>query len=1351
MKFFGAKPKMWHFAQIDSGAPVSIVPKAMLSKSQLEALRPSSVVLSAYGGAPIVNLGEVSLDLEILGKNESDPRSEKIGNCIFLVTDTSSMPLIGTNIIFGSNSGRHVIDKDSESATIAGHEIRIFDKVASRYAMLSQLRVVTNDIVQVRCKADIIIKGGTEAVAEGFVPGLPKIGKFHFLSEKSKFGDLNIFGGLYTSSQSQSFPIIIHNPSGADIKLHKGQKLKKATFMDFSKIHFQPEVVGNVQKSSKMDRIRKIKSELVIGDLSSQGRATLDRILDEYADIFSLKGELPGMANLEPFNVILKDSVPVSAQSYRTSYSRRPILKDILDKNQENGLMSKNNSVWNSPTLLVPKKDGSMRLVCDFRAVNQKIESDHYMLPKISDLIVNLSKSAFFVQSDLAQGFHQVPISAQAREILTVGNEFGQYGWDRMPMGVKSAPAYFQRQMDTVFSGLSPSQFLCYIDDILSHGIDESSCLRNWGEALKKLKISGLKIAASKTCVGVRSVKFCGHEVSGGKLSISEDRVEAVNSIRRPVTRKMAQGLFGFFNYFRNFIQNFAFLAKPISDTFRVSQHFKWTDGAQSAFETLRAMIVNRTLGLSIPDVQNDHFVLETDASDTTMAACLFYCSVPQCSAHSSSCLKPVQFWSQNFTESQYKKFIREKELLAFRNALRKFEVFLRGRKFTWRTDNMSVKWANRLKTSKMALARILAEVAEYDYDIEIMKSSDIPVSDFLTRTAQVNAVEVSKLDLGRLQVEDEVLKLVHRFVSSDRWPNSPDCPVLAAYKRIRSFLAIDEYNRLIFTKNGKIRFLAPVIHQYELMEAYHDKSGHPGVDNTLHLMKSSYFWPEMRNTVSEYIRTCDTCQRSRHNLRPRRPLMKVTDTPSGPYDKISCDLTGPFQVTENGKKYILVANDHFSKKMSARALESKNAFEVLREFKQIMTSNPWLPKVVLTDNGGEFGGDFHQYLVSKGIEHVRSAPYHPQSNGQTERSNMTLKSRLRPDVNDNWDELLPEVVQLINQCPNEVTRFSPFFIENFTSGQNPHDPKIEHDSRSACPDSRGDVWDVVKDRIVREKESRALKYGNPFFRPFDLGTRIMYRTHSKPDKYAGPAKILKSFAGGCSYLLDDGGKELVRRAEELKEYFSRQNIENVENSNNYDLDDSDAPVAPVGKQLDSRRLRRLGLIGERAESENFENSLFSVSGPDSSNSDSSSVSSDSTAESVVSAAVNIQHDVHTRFDSPPEPNHEESEVDQNLSNSDFSQISNDSVFHDNSPSPVAEPPIIEEEDDPMDSSDHFSQSSDVVVRLIEYRTSILKYLKLSDGDLVFFPIFGFVGIIEDIALRISLVTPQTLSTVSWP
>ena len=219
--------------------------------------------------------------------------------------------------------------------------------------------------------------------------------------------------------------------------------------------------------------------------------------------MFLLKGESPQKANLPPFTVGLRDDVPVASQSYRSPYALRPHLKSILDRNMKSGIMHRSSSPWNSPTLLVKKPKGGFRLVCDFRKVNEKILPDNYPLPKIGDLLNNMKKSRYFIMCDLMQGFHQIPITNEAADVLTVGNEFGQFKFDRMPMGVKSAPSYFQRQMDTIFCEMPPEYQLIFMDDLVTHGVTEDETLDHWEEALEAMSEPGLQISAEKAFASV--------------------------------------------------------------------------------------------------------------------------------------------------------------------------------------------------------------------------------------------------------------------------------------------------------------------------------------------------------------------------------------------------------------------------------------------------------------------------------------------------------------------------------------------------------------------------------------------------------------------------------------------------------------------------------------------------------------------------------------------------------------------------------------------------------------------------------------------------------------------------------
>ena len=454
----------------------------------------------------------------------------------------------------------------------------------------------------------------------------------------------------------------------------------------------------------------------------------------------------------------------------------------------------------------------------------------------------------------------------------------------------------------------------------------------------------------------------------------------------------------------------------------------------------------------------------------------------------------------------------------------------------------------------------MLAEIGGFDFEIKIKRSDELKVTDFMSRTVNVASVKMSTLDLSILQKSDLVIGKIYNFVKINRWPNNPESDEIRFFKNNRLFLALDNDGGLIQKKGGAERLIIPEVLKLELLNGYHDKAGHPGTDNTVHTLSSYFLWYNMHSDVREYVKSCYTCQQQKPNLRPMRPSAVMTDTPSGPFQKYSCDLTGPLPTTDRNNKYIFVLNDHFSKKIHARPLESKHAWAVLEVFREIICNNPCMPKVVLSDHGREFQGEFDIFLSAKKIKHVRSCPYRPQTNGVTERSNQTIKARLQPYKNrDNWDLLLPEIVQQINLCPSEHTKYSPFEVETGFKGDNPNNPiNLE---KMASNNNLSEIRDQVFERQNIDKQRRTENSQNSQFVPYELGQKVWFKSHNNNDRFAGPGFIKKVFANGLAYMIEtDDGSTYTRRCEELKKCYDREreHIACDENETDSDSDSDD-------------------------------------------------------------------------------------------------------------------------------------------------------------------------------------------------
>lgn len=100
-------------------------------------------------------------------------------------------------------------------------------------------------------------------------------------------------------------------------------------------------------------------------------------------------------------------------------------------------------------------------MIIDFRALNEKTLGDAYPLPNITEILDQLGSAKYFSVFDLASGFHQIPMHESDTHKTAFSTPFGHYQFNRMPFGLKNAPATFQRLMDQVLSGLQGADRSC--------------------------------------------------------------------------------------------------------------------------------------------------------------------------------------------------------------------------------------------------------------------------------------------------------------------------------------------------------------------------------------------------------------------------------------------------------------------------------------------------------------------------------------------------------------------------------------------------------------------------------------------------------------------------------------------------------------------------------------------------------------------------------------------------------------------------------------------------------------------------------------------------------------------------
>uniref|UniRef100_A0A803TGX1 Gypsy retrotransposon integrase-like protein 1 n=1 Tax=Anolis carolinensis TaxID=28377 RepID=A0A803TGX1_ANOCA len=214
--------------------------------------------------------------------------------------------------------------------------------------------------------------------------------------------------------------------------------------------------------------------------------------------------------------------------------------------------------------------------------------------------------------------------------------------------------------------------------------------------------------------------------------------------------------------------------------------------------------------------------------------------------------------------------------------------------------------------------------------------------------------------------------------------------------------------------------------------------AGHFGLFKTMHLILRDFWWPKIRKDVEKYVNTCPVCQRSKIRREKPSGLLHPLPTPSRPWEIISADFITDLPPS-CGFTTILVVVDLFTKLAHFIPCEGlPTAKETADLFLQHVFRLHGLPKSLVTDRGSQFTSRFWKALQKLlGIDSRLSSAHHPQTDGQTERTNATLEQYLRCYVNyqqDNWASLLPLSEFAYNNGVQASTKETPFFA-NYDSG----------------------------------------------------------------------------------------------------------------------------------------------------------------------------------------------------------------------------------------------------------------------------------------------------------------------------
>jgi hypothetical protein len=213
-------------------------------------------------------------------------------------------------------------------------------------------------------------------------------------------------------------------------------------------------------------------------------------VLQDFKDCFppELPSGLPPDRGVGHTIALEPGSRPVHRAMYRLSPAERVEVKSTVEALLSKGLIEPTSSPFGSPILFVAKKDGSLRMVIDYRALNRLTIRNRTPLPRIDDLFDRVQGATVFTSSDLTSGYHQILITDDRAKTVFL-TPSGSYQFKVLPFGLTSAPATFQVVLNRTLKGL---EHFCvvYMDDILIFSKDPNMHAKHLRLVLDRLRAS---------------------------------------------------------------------------------------------------------------------------------------------------------------------------------------------------------------------------------------------------------------------------------------------------------------------------------------------------------------------------------------------------------------------------------------------------------------------------------------------------------------------------------------------------------------------------------------------------------------------------------------------------------------------------------------------------------------------------------------------------------------------------------------------------------------------------------------------------------------------------------------------